>query len=139
VFLRNGEKRGEASALVTNPFPTNDMMKVPIAMPKKSLSWDTRRATMIQHAIFCQGRLIVQSMTPERVLFSSGLLSHGFLLMALVMEVGVRLLLLSGVVLGKEAAECGIIVLLLLLLVVVVIVGMEGRGEKPGVLLKLLL
>jgi hypothetical protein len=79
-------------------------------------------------------------MTPERVLFSSGLLSHGFLLMALVMEVGVRLLLLSGVVLGKEAAECGIIVLLLLLLLlVVVIVGMEGRGEKPGVLLKLLL
>jgi len=62
--------------------------------------------------------------------------------MALVMEVGVRLLLLSGVVLGKEAAECGIIVLLLLLLLlllVVVIVGMEGRGEKPGVLLKLLL
>jgi hypothetical protein len=58
--------------------------------------------------------------------------------MALVMEV--RLLLLSGDVLGKEAAECVIIVLLLLLLLlVVVIVGMEGRGEKPGVLLKLLL
>lgn len=68
-------------------------------------------------------------MTPERVLFSSGVLSHGFLLTAL-MEV--MLSLFPGDVFGKEAAECGIVV-------VGVIGGMERRGENMGVLLKLLL